>query len=107
MNNAAEAGTPSTDRSTVGMSSIGKFAWAMIALLAILHYDFWNWSDRSLMFGFMPSGLFYQAMISIGAAVAWAMIVKFAWPTHIEEWADAPTASTAADDSADEQVGNE
>ncbi|MGK0304230.1 MAG: hypothetical protein ACI89X_005138 [Planctomycetota bacterium] len=94
-----------------GMSPIGKFAWALVALLAILHYDFWNWGDRSLMFGFMPSGLFYQAMISIGAAVAWAMVVKFAWPTHIEEWADSAPASAAADNStenaADEQVGNE
>lgn len=85
------------------MSSAGKFAWALVALLAILHYDFWNWEDRSLVFGFMPSGLFYQALISIGAAVAWALVVKFAWPTHIEEWADsAPTDSPAAD----EQVGN-
>ena len=81
-----------------GMSSTGKFAWALIALLAILHYDFWNWEDRSLMFGFMPIGLFYQALISIGAAVAWALVVKFAWPTHIEEWADSPIT--------DEQVDN-
>ena len=88
MHNAAET----------GMSSTGKFAWALVVLLAILHYDFWNWDDRSLLFGFMPSGLFYQALISIGAAIAWALVVKFAWPTHIEEWADQP---------ADQQAGNE
>lgn len=70
------------------MSSAGRFAWALVALLAILHYDFWNWDDRSLVFGFMPIGLFFQALISVGAAVAWALVVKFAWPTHIEEWAE-------------------
>ena len=79
MNNSAEAR---------GMSSAGKFAWALVALLAILHYDFWNWNDRSLVFGFLPVGLFYQGLISIGAAVSWALVVRFAWPKHIEEWAE-------------------
>ena len=70
------------------LSSGGKLAWALVALLAVLHYDFWNWDDRSVMFGFMPIGLLFQALISIGAAVAWTLVVRFAWPTHIEEWAD-------------------
>jgi hypothetical protein len=79
------------------MSSAGKLAWALVALLAILHYDFWNWNDRSLMFGFMPTGLFFQALISLGAAIAWALVVKFAWPTHIEEWADQPADHDAGE----------
>ena len=98
MHNAAET----SETSPSGMSSAGKFAWALVALLAILHYDFWNWDDRSLVFGFMPSGLFYQALISIGAAIAWALVVKCAWPTHIEEWAD-----QAANSSTDEKADNE
>jgi len=84
------------------MSSAGRFAWALVALLAILHYDFWNWDDRSLVMGFMPTGLFFQAMISIGAAIAWALVVKYAWPTHIEQWAE----QTDQPDE-DRQAGNE
>ena len=72
------------------LSSSGKLAWGLVALLAVLHYDFWNWSDRSVVLGFMPVGLLFQALISVGAAVAWALVVQFAWPTHIEEWAERP-----------------
>lgn len=72
------------------LSGAGKLAWGLVALLAVLHYDFWNWSDRSVALGFLPIGLLYQALISIGAAVAWALVVRCAWPTHVEEWADRP-----------------
>lgn len=80
------------------MSTRGKLAWALVAVLAVVHYDFWYWNDRSLVFGFMPIGLFYQAMISLGAAIAWTLVVKFAWPSHIEEWAGQPTNAREADD---------
>ena len=40
--------------------------------------------------GFLPVGLLFQALISVGAAVAWALVVRCAWPTHVEEWADRP-----------------
>ena len=68
----------------------GKLAWAFVALLAILHFDFWLWDSTSVVFGFLPTGLAYQAGISIGAAVAWALVVRLDWPTGVEEWADAP-----------------
>ena len=59
----------------------------LVVVLLILHYDFWFWSDRSVVFGFMPVGLFYQALISVLAGVSWALVVKYGWPTWIEEWA--------------------
>ena len=65
-----------------------KIIWTLVVVLAVLHHDFWLWSDRSIVFGFMPVGLFYQAWISVGAAVAWWLMVMFAWPVHLEEWAD-------------------
>lgn len=65
-----------------------KAVWGLVILLAIAHWDFWYWDDRSLVMGFMPVGLAYQAMISILAGVAWALVVKFAWPSWVEEWAD-------------------
>lgn len=72
------------------LSSSGKLAWALVALLAVLHYDFWNWDNRSVVLGFLPTGLLFQALISVGAAVAWALVVRCAWPTHVEEWAERP-----------------
>ena len=65
-----------------------KIVWGLVLVLAILHYDFWLWGDRTLVFGFMPVGLFYQALISVGAAIAWLLVVRFAWPSTLEAWAD-------------------
>ena len=56
--------------------------------LAVLHQDAWNWDKADLVFGFIPVGLAYHACYSIAAAVFWACVVKFAWPTRLEEWAD-------------------
>lgn len=64
------------------------FVWFLVLVLAILHWDFWNWNDRTLVFGFVPIGLAYQAGFSIACALVWTLAVKFAWPTEIEEWAD-------------------
>jgi hypothetical protein len=68
----------------------GRLAWGLVAVLAILHYDFWYWGDGSLVLGFIPIGLFYQALISVAAGIAWALVATYAWPTWVEEWADAP-----------------
>ena len=66
----------------------GALAWALVVVLAVLHWDFWWWDDRTLIFGFMPIGLFSQALISVGAGIAWALVVRHAWPNHVEAWAD-------------------
>jgi hypothetical protein len=78
-----------------------KLVWAAVILLFILHHDFWLWGDRSLVFGFMPVGLFYHVLFSIVASLTWLCAVKFAWPEEIEEWAsgsitDAGNSSTVA-----------
>jgi hypothetical protein len=57
-------------------------------VLAILHQDFWNWDNSSLVLGFMPVGLAYHAAYSVIAAIFWALVVKFAWPKDLEEWAE-------------------
>ena len=64
-----------------------KLAWGFVVLLALLHYDFWYWDDRTLVFGFLPVGLAYQALISLLAGLAWALVVWLAWPSEIEAWA--------------------
>lgn len=63
-------------------------AIVVFIVLAILHQDLWNWDNADLVFGFMPIGLAYHAGYSIVAATFWAIVMKFAWPTRLEEWAD-------------------
>lgn len=72
-----------------------KLIWILAAALLVLHQDVWFWDDRTLVFGFMPIGMFYHAMFSIAAACLWAAAVKWAWPSDVEasveaEAADAP-----------------
>ncbi len=62
--------------------------WAAAIVLFVLHQDVWFWDDRTLVFGFMPVGLLYHACYSVAAAALWFLAVKFAWPEHIEQWAD-------------------
>jgi hypothetical protein len=62
--------------------------WLVLAviLLYVLHQDFWLWrSARPLIFGFMPIGLFYHACFSVAAALLMWLLVRFAWPGHLEE----------------------
>ena len=74
-----------------------KVVYGLVVLLAIIHQDFWWWNNKTLVFGFMPLGLFYHALFSCRAAGVWAMAIKWAWPSEIEEWAE----------SVDEQGGEQ
>jgi hypothetical protein len=57
----------------------------LVAAVYVLHQDFWNWKiAEPLIFGFLPVGLAYHAGYSILASVMMAILVKFAWPVHLE-----------------------
>lgn len=57
----------------------------LILVVYILHQDFWNWNKAEpLVFGFLPIGLAYHAGYSILAAILMAVLVKVAWPKHLE-----------------------
>jgi hypothetical protein len=59
---------------------------ALVAAVYVLHQDFWNWKKAEpLVFGFLPIGLAYQAGYSILAAALMAVLVKTAWPKHLED----------------------
>ena len=62
-----------------------------VAALYVLHQDFWNWRTAyPLVFGFMPIGLFYHGVFSVVASLLMWLLVKFAWPSHLEAEAEAP-----------------
>jgi hypothetical protein len=70
----------------------------LVVSVYVLHQDFWNWKKaQPLLFGFLPPGLAYHAGYSILAAVMMAILVKFAWPSHLENVQpenDAPPAGS-------------
>jgi hypothetical protein len=58
---------------------------AAVVVLYALHQDFWNWRTAyPLVFGFVPVGLFYQACFSVASALLMWLLVRFAWPGHLE-----------------------
>jgi len=58
----------------------------LVLAVYVLHQDFWNWTKAEpLVFGFLPVGLAYHAGYSVLAAVTMAVLVKFAWPKHLED----------------------
>ena len=70
-----------------------KFAvWTSIVVLLVLHQDYWQWDNATLVFGFLPHTLFYHLGISLAAAVLWALATKFCWSEEIES-VDATSAS--------------
>jgi hypothetical protein len=68
------------------MRPLRVFALTLLVLgVYILHQDFWNWKKvEPLVFGFLPVGLAYHVGYSILASVTMAILVKFAWPAHLE-----------------------
>ena len=59
--------------------------WIIIAALLVLHQDNWNWTSDTMVFGFMPIGLFYHACISLAAGITWYLATLYCWPTELEE----------------------
>ena len=57
----------------------------LIVAVYLAHQDSWNWTKSApMLFGFLPVGLAYHAGYSIVCALLMALLVKFAWPKHLE-----------------------
>jgi hypothetical protein len=62
-----------------------NLVFLLILAVYVVHQDFWNWKKFDpMIFGFLPSGLAYQAAYSIACAVLMAILVKTVWPKHLE-----------------------
>ena len=57
----------------------------LVAGVYVLHQDNWNWNNPEVVFGFLPIGLAYHAVYSLLAAIMMAVLVRFAWPKHLED----------------------
>jgi hypothetical protein len=71
--------------------------FVMIAGVYVLHQDLWNWKNSDVVLGFLPVGLAYHAGYSILAAIMMAVLVKFAWPKHLESAATEPDKTKKPD----------
>ncbi|HUQ94413.1 MAG TPA: hypothetical protein VM120_22215 [Bryobacteraceae bacterium] len=50
-----------------------------------LHQDVWNWRRAEpFTFGFLPIGLTYHAIYTLGICLLMALLVKLAWPVELE-----------------------
>jgi hypothetical protein len=81
---------------------MSKLKPVLLVLLVVavyaLHQDFWNWrKSHPLVLGFLPIGLAYHAAYSVLAAGMMAVLVRFAWPKHLE--------STEAQDHREKEKG--
>ena len=57
-----------------------------VVALYVLHQDIWFWrTAHPLVFGFVPIGLFYQGCFSVAASLLMWLLVKNAWPAHLEQ----------------------
>ena len=64
---------------------MSALSFALVALLYVLHQDVWLWrAARPFIFGVMPVGLFYHAAFTLSCSVVLALLVKYAWPGHLE-----------------------
>ncbi len=56
----------------------------LVLLVAVVHQDTWFWTDKTLVFGFLPIGLVYHLGYCLLAAATMAVLVKWAWPSELE-----------------------
>jgi hypothetical protein len=60
-----------------------------VVVVYVLHQDFWFWRTARIFgvipFGFLPVGLFYHACFAVLASLLMWLLVKYAWPSHLEQ----------------------
>jgi hypothetical protein len=58
---------------------------SILSIAYILHQDVWNWTAaQPLFFGVVPPGLAYHAAYTVLVACLMAILVRYAWPDHLE-----------------------
>jgi hypothetical protein len=66
------------------MHTMKYVVWALLAVLVVLHQDYWQWDNATLVWGFLPHTIAWHAALSIGCAVVWALAVFYCWPKDVD-----------------------
>jgi len=64
-------------------ASMRGLLYAALFVLYLLHNDLWYWNDARLVLG-LPIGLFYHFAFSVATSLLMLLLVKYAWPRHLE-----------------------
>ena len=87
---------------TTAESSSGKIlVWGLFLLMFVLHQDKWWWDDGSLVLGFMPLGLAFHALFSIGCTALGWLAIRNAWPHDLEAFAEEDDSALAEKEEDD------
>ena len=81
------------------IQSATLFAVGLIATLAIVHHDFWNWGVTERSIGGLPQGFVFHVGLSIVAAFLWWIVTLIAWPK--DEWTEANEIKSQTDEASD------
>lgn len=54
--------------------------WLALAVVIVLHHDFWLWDPPPRLVLGLPAGLLYHAFYCVAAAALMALAVRRAWP---------------------------
>lgn len=67
-------------------------AYTLLAALVIAAFDVWNWERvEPLLFGWMPVGLWWQALVTLLAVPVMAYLFWVLWPDDVDDvWASTP-----------------
>jgi hypothetical protein len=57
--------------------------YGLVGVLYLAHNDLFLWDDACLIAGF-PSGLLYHIAFCVAVAILMFLLVRFAWPEHLE-----------------------
>lgn len=58
----------------------------LVIILYLLHQDFWHWRvARPIVFGLFPIGYFYHLVYTLVVALVMWLLVRHAWPAHLED----------------------
>ncbi len=74
-----------------------RLLYAVLLLVAVLHQDFWFWSDRTLVAGILPVGLVYHAVYTLVVALLMWLLAEHAWPSHLDP--DSPPSTSKPDET--------
>ena len=59
-------------------------AAALVVVFLILHQDFWFWREARPSSSVPAIGLFYHAMYTVACALLLGLLVRRAWPAHLD-----------------------